>query len=280
MNQVAAVRGIPRSEDLPVSIAIPLYNEEAIVLEQLEKMAQVFDRLLGPENWLFILVENGSTDSTLEKAKVAVSRWPLSHIVSLPKPNIGVAFKAGLQAAATKWIYQLEIEQWEAPFIAWAWKNRNSYDLLMGSKRADPTINHQEPYRKLLSCGLNAMLQLFFYFTGTDTHGPKLINREALRDIIDICQLDRGQFDSELVLRAARSRKRIVEVPILYRDIRPHRNWMVKKVVWNCLALIRMFKVMKAVPHEGHIMYDRFGRDDVLAAGEELLSETRTYDFA
>jgi hypothetical protein len=185
-------------------------------------------------------------------AKTAVERWPLSRAIFLSVPNVGTAFKVGLQAATTKWVYQIEIEQWDLPFMAWAWRNRNSYDLLLGSKRADPTLNYQEPYRRFLSCGLNGILQLFFGFTGTDTHGPKLHNRKALDDIIASCHLDRGQFDSEFVLRAARGRMRIIEAPTVYKDVRPHRNWMLSKILWNCGALWRLFETMKDVPYKGH----------------------------
>ena len=79
--------------------------------------------------------------------------------------------------------------------------------------------------------GLNAALQVMFRYSGTDTHGPKLLNRKALNSIIAACRLDRGQFDTELVLRAMRGGKRLVEVPMEYRESRPPRNLMVKKIV-------------------------------------------------
>jgi glycosyltransferase involved in cell wall biosynthesis len=266
------------ANDLPLSVVIPLYNEEAIVEPNLDALATFFDRMVGVGNWLFILIENGSTDATPDRLKVAAKRWPLSKVIHLDRPNVGTAFKTGLMAATTKWVYVLEIEQWDLPFIAWAWKNRNSYELFLGSKRADPTLNHQEPYRRLLSCALNSVLQVLFSFTGTDTHGPKLLDRVSLDEIITKCELDRGQFDSELVLRAARSGKRVVEVPFPYRDVRPHRNLMLKKIVWNCLALHRLVKVMSQVPYEGYVRHYRFSREEVLRDRGELSLEGADHD--
>jgi hypothetical protein len=280
MNEATSVVNIHRNDELPVSVVIPLFNEQQILMENLELLANFFNLLLGPRNWHYILVENGSSDATPELVKTAVERWPQSRAVFLKEANVGKAFKAGLQAATTKWVFQIEIEQWDLPFMAWAWKNRDSYDLLLGSKRADPTLNHQEPYRRLLSCGLNAVLQLFFGFTGTDTHGPKFLNRQSLEKIIESCQLDRGQFDSELVLKAARTRKRIIEAPTVYRDFRPHRNWMLNKIVWNCTALRRLFKAMKEVPYSGHIIHHRVGRDEVLRASEDIVSQGREFEVA
>ena len=252
-------------EATTVSIVIPLYNEEKFLQENADSLAAIFDTVVDRGQWSFIFVENGSTDTTAALADAVAARYLPSRALHLPKPNYGVALKAGLQAATTKWVYLLDIEQWDLPFITWAWRNRESYDALIASKRADATINHQHLYRRLLSCGLNGLLQVLLQYTGTDTHGPKLLNRLSLQAIIDACELDRGQYDTELVLRAIRGQKRIIEAPSEYRELRPNRNWMVKKIVWNLWALARLVKVMKRVPYEGLSRYYRVAREDVLA---------------
>lgn len=247
-----------------LSIVIPVFNEQSILMANVETLASYFEEMLGSDNWLFIFVDNGSTDGTPALLRHIVERWPLSRVITLEQPNYGAALKAGLRAAATKWVYMVDIEQWDLPFMTWAWNHRYDYDLFIGSKRADPTLNFQEPYRRLLSAGLNAVLQVLFRYSGTDTHGQKLLNRESLHAIAARCELDRGQFDTELVLRAMRSNKRLVEVPVEYRESRPHRNLMIKKIFWNLLALRRLAHVMRDVPFEGHVSYYRLAREDVL----------------
>jgi glycosyltransferase involved in cell wall biosynthesis len=276
---VAGNRAAGEAAELPLAVVIPLFNEERIIADNLETLAGIFDELVGAGGWFFILVDNGSTDQTPERVAQAVARWPLSRGIRLRQPNYGAALKAGLQEVAAKWAFTLDIEQWDIPFIRWAWRNRNSFDAFIASKRADPTINHQQPYRKLLSCGLNGLLQILVQFSGTDTHGCKLLNCAALRPIIGLCQLDRGQFDTELVLRAIRSRKRLVEAPMEYREFRPHRNWMVKKVFWNLLALRRLVRVMREVPFEGPIRYYRFARDDLLREDGAARAAAEEYDL-
>jgi glycosyltransferase involved in cell wall biosynthesis len=258
-------RAADEQEAMAVSIVVPLYNEENFLQDNADSLAHIFDGVVGHGRWSFILVENGSTDATATLADAVAARYPPSRSLHLPKPNYGVALKTGLQAATTKWVYLLDIEQWDLPFITWAWRNRECYDALIASKRADATINHQHFYRRLLSCGLNGLLQVLLQYTGTDTHGPKLLNRASLQAIINACELDRGQYDTELVLRAIRSQKRIIEAPSEYRELRPNRNWMVKKIFWNLWALTRLVKIMKTVPHEGLARYYRVAREDVLA---------------
>jgi glycosyltransferase involved in cell wall biosynthesis len=255
-------------ERAAVSIVIPVLNEEAIIDENLATLAEFFDSVVGSGQWIFIIVDNGSTDATPAKIQAAIARWPLSRVVNLPEPNYGAALRAGLTSAKTRWTYLIDIEQWDLPFIAWSWKHRDTYDMFLASKRSDPTINFQTPYRRVLSCCLNGLLQALLGFSGTDTHGPKLIDRASLENIIALCRLDRGQFDTELVLRSVRAQKRLLEIPVAYSENRPNRNWMVKKIIWNLFALRRLVKVMKDVPYEGLIRYHRLGREDILNDSE------------
>lgn len=264
LNKLEVVRSAHAGE-LPVSVVIPIFNEQSILMTNAEALASYLDDTFGAGQWLFIFVDNGSTDATPALLEQIVERWPPCCVVKLKAPNYGAALKAGLRAATTKWVYMLDIEQWDLPFMTWAWSNRDQYDVFLASKRADPTLNFQRPYRWLLSTGLNGALQLLFRFSGTDTHGPKLLNRVSLSAIIEECELDRGQFDTELVLRAMRGRKRLVEVPVEYRELRPHRNLMIKKIFWNLVALRRLQHVMRNVPFEGEMRYYRFAREEVTA---------------
>jgi glycosyltransferase involved in cell wall biosynthesis len=264
-----------REYAVPISVVIPLYNEAEIIESNLEALAACFDGLVGERNWMFILVDNGSTDATPQLVEAAGKRWPPSRGIRLTVPNYGEALKAGLRSCSTKWVYLLDIEQWNLDFITWSWRNRDSYDAFVASKRADPTINEQAAYRRFLSWGLNCVQQILFQFTGTDTHGPKLLSRESLETIIASCKLDRGQFDTELVLRMCRARKRVIELPVPYKESRPHRNWMVKKIIWNLFALRRLVKVMKDVPFEGYLRCYRVAYEDILAENQINRAEVK-----
>ena len=49
---------------MKLSIVIPLYNEEEILWEMINKIAAGCDNIIGHGEWLFILVNNGSSDGT------------------------------------------------------------------------------------------------------------------------------------------------------------------------------------------------------------------------
>jgi len=248
-----------------ISIIIPIYNEEQILEEMASSLALELDAAFGPGYWHFVLVNNGSTDRSAEIIQGIIDRWPPSITVYEKKPNYGVALKVGIAASRGEWVHLVDIEQWDIPFLQWSWAHRAEYDLFIGSKRADPTLNGQHELRRILSWGLNCVLQIFFDFTGTDTHGPKLFHRERLHAVLDCCVMDRGQYDSEIVLRSIRAGLRIVELPIPYIEHRPPRNVILKKVVWNIFALLRMRSILKKIPYSGPVRIRRFNREDMLS---------------
>jgi glycosyltransferase involved in cell wall biosynthesis len=166
---------------LLVSIVIPICNEEAILLDMLTQLTAHFDEILGRSAWNFILVENGSTDRTNELARKFLEDLPGSQLISMPEGKFGKSAHRALTATVAPWAHLINIEQWDMDFFRWAWQHRERYDLILGSKRADPTLNHQSRYRKFLSFGLNTLLGYFFEYTGADSHGPKLMKMASMR---------------------------------------------------------------------------------------------------
>ena len=245
-----------------LAVVVPILNEENILETNLSFFAEACDRIIGAGRWHYVIVDNGSTDTTPQIIDRLLQRWPGSIKVLEPEPNYGNALKAGLRAVTTPWAKIIDVEQWDIPFVAWSWSAKDDYDLLIGSKRADPTINYQSPYRLLLSWGLNSLIQLFFRYPGSDTHGPKLLRMATMKPILDVCTLSRGQFDSEFVLRALRRGLWVCEAPVIYREQRPPRNLMFKKI----RAFNRLRRILKDTEYEDFVKLRRYARPDVLAA--------------
>lgn len=256
-----------------LAAVLPIYNEEDILWEAAAKIAADLDRVIGAGQWRFVFIDNGSTDRTPEIVEKIRQQWPLTASLSLSYPNFGDALRKGLEYIQDPWAYFICPDEWDTPFLAWAWSNLDRYDLFIGTKMADPTINQQHWYRRLLSWGLNSLLAYLLYHSGSDTHGPKVLRMEKMRPIIDKCVMSRGQFDTEFVLRAAREGLRIAEVPVVYEETRPPRNWMITKIRRNIYDLFRLYRVMKNVPFSGYVRIHRWGREDALMAYDRTVGK-------
>jgi hypothetical protein len=252
-----------QSQDIHLSVVVPVFNEEEVLMNMAERLAPHLDGIAGTGRWQFVLVDNGSTDDSSAICDQIVARWPGSIKMHLPRPDFGDALYHGLINAKGPWAFIINAEFWDIPFMRWCFKTRGSYDLVMGSKRADAALNHQHRYRKVLSWGLNVILQTVFGFVGSDTHGLKFIYIPALRPILRVCVLRRGQFDTEFSLRASRAQLWLAELPVPISESRPPRNLMLTKILRNLVDITRLYRVMRAMPATSAARYHRWSRVDV-----------------
>ena len=252
------------ANEYAVTVVVPLRNEQNIFEKNVSLLTQEFDTVFGLGNWHFIFVDNASSDQTPKMIEEYKAQHPETQTVYEPEPNYGRALRAGLVHSSARWVHSIDIEQWDIPFIRWAWKNREKQDLFIASKRADPTLNQQATYRHFLSWGLNAVINLTLDYSGSDTHGPKLMRMSVMRKIIDVCQMSRGQFDVEFVIRAFRQGLRLMEVPVEYIDRRPSRNLMLMKIYWNIREFLRLRRILRTYPYQGPVRLYRISRHDVL----------------
>ena len=83
-----------------VSIIIPVYNEEAIIVQNLSKIYEYLSLLQGIRDFELIIIDDGSSDRTGELAEEFVHTHEkarvLHHLVNL---NLGNALKTGFGSA-------------------------------------------------------------------------------------------------------------------------------------------------------------------------------------
>ena len=213
-----------------VSIVIPVYNEEGLlrgsVLELEDKM-----RRFG---WTYelLLCENGSRDRTVELGRELEAEHPQVRMISIGKPNYGLAMKQGILEARGTFVICDEIDLLDTEFYARAMAllERSDTDLVVGSKAMVGSNDQRPLFRRAATRVYNGMLRAVCQFPGTDTHGLKAFRREALLETARRCVLDRDVFASEFVIRAHREGKRVLEIPFTVREKRPPSINLFKRV--------------------------------------------------
>jgi glycosyltransferase involved in cell wall biosynthesis len=245
-----------------VEVIIPIYNEEKTIKNQVIKLRKFFDNVIGKKNWNFIFIDNGSTDNSrkiLEKIIKSNDRYFYKQI-----PNYGVALREGIINCNSDYAFICDIDQWDLPFFSWCWAYRKKFDYIVGSRRSDPTINKAPLLRKVLTLGLNIMITILFNYMGTDTHGPKFVNMKRIKNTAKKVISRRGQFDTELLIRLSRGGFKIAEAPIKHFEIRKNKFPIIKKILWNIYALIKMYFFLKKIKWKKKVYFNQFCRDDVL----------------
>ena len=169
-----------REIKIKLSVIVPTYNDSESLKHSTESLCHYLDTIVGVNQWQYVIVSNGCTDDTEEIVKEIVNYWPQTHYLCLNKPDYGNALKEGLRKSDGEWAYIINVDHWDPMFLFWAWQHRNNYDIFIGSKRGDPSLDFRPKFRKILTWGLNVVLQIFFGLVVTDSHGQKLLNIKTM----------------------------------------------------------------------------------------------------
>ena len=228
-----------------ITIVLPIYNDALLLKSKLPLIRKKCKRIMKDNSCIeIIVVDNGSDDILKSKIDNSI------RYIRLKEPNYGEAIKVGLNAASNKFAYVLDIDQFDLPFFEWSYANKNRYSIIFSSKRLDPSLNKQSVLRYFLSWGLNSLLQLLFALPASDTHGQKLINTYLCKSLLKSIKADRGQYDVELVVMGLANGYKMAQVPVPYDEIRRPRNSIIKKIIWNIIALIKLYIRIRPVTYK------------------------------
>ncbi len=200
-----------------VDVVVPVYNEESILESQLVPVLKIL-----PPGFSILIMENGSTDGTRDLLKRLNDEYPMLTVVYMPDPNYGLAMKTGLLQSRADILIIDDLDVLDTDFWIRGLQLlcRDDVDLVQGSKVLAGKDDRRPLIRKAATLSLTFLLRKFLGYRGTDTHGPKVIWRNAIKDIPSMCEYELDIFPTELVIRAQRSGIRIHEVPIHLSEIR------------------------------------------------------------
>ncbi len=213
-----------------ISIVIPVYNEEAILRSAVVDLRERLQPLCW--NYEILLAENGSRDNTAELARALCDKYAELRTLSTGEPNYGKALCEGIRSARGTYVICDEIDLCDTDFhqAAVAELERGVTDLVIGSKLIAGAMDERPMLRHAASIAYTGLLRGLLGFRGTDTHGLKAFRRASLLPIVEACVADKDVFASELVIRAYRSNKRVVEIPIRVLEKRPPSINLFKRV--------------------------------------------------
>lgn len=213
-----------------VSIVIPVYNEEGILRASIVDLRE----RLKPLKWNYeiLLAENGSRDNTVELAISLSEQYPEVRLLSTGEPNYGKALRTGIREARGQYVICDEIDLCDTDFHQAAIHELKlgRTDMVIGSKLIAGAMDERPLMRHVASIAYTGLLRGLFGFKGTDTHGLKAFRKDSILPLVEDCVSDKDVFASEMVIRAYRAGRTVVEIPIRVLEKRPPSINLMRRV--------------------------------------------------
>ena len=203
----------PVGSKIPVSIVMPVYNEEAIIEKTLRDYhSEIVDQLPGSE---FIIVDDCSTDGTPQILKKLAGELQDIRILKLSKNGgHGRALRFAYENATCSLIFHTDSDYQFDPKDFWKlYKEIGDNDLVIGYRavRRDPLP------RLIIANILKVSNMAIFGFKIRDANSPfRIIRKLCLEDCLKVIVPDAFAPSIMLVIAARWKGYRVKEIPVTH----------------------------------------------------------------
>ena len=199
-----------------LSIVIPAHNEEIRLPRTLRQVFAFLEKQSYSAE--VVVVENGSSDSTLEMAHEFASRHSNLIVIHEEQAGKGNAVRRGVLEAHGEYRFICdadlsmpitEMEKFLPPVLT-------GFDIAIASREAPGAVRYNEPsYRHWGGRAINLVIRLFILPGLNDTQcGFKCFRAEAAEKLFCQQTLPGWSFDIELLYLARKKRMLIKEIPV------------------------------------------------------------------
>jgi glycosyltransferase involved in cell wall biosynthesis len=222
----------------PFTVGIPVYNEEAILVPNTERLlAYLHD--LG-RDFEVIIGSNGSTDATTALGADLSRRFPLVRFFHDPRRGVGFAFRRFIEEACFPVLVSVDMDlSVDLDFIPTALDLLGSHDIVVGSKRMGK--QKRSWLRKVGSDMFLRAVRLLLGITYDDySIAAKAYRTETLRRFAH--RINTGSsYVLEICYLTYRAGGRVVQVPVSCEDWRRSRFNLLREAFYKYEHLLRFW---------------------------------------
>ena len=237
---------IQNSKSDVASLVLPAYDERNRIEECLRTVADWLRGRPGGWDWEVILVDDGSSDGTGEKARRLALELglPLEVLRHERNRGKGAAIRTGVLASSGDPVLVSDVDL-STPLTEWVKlaERLPSHPVSIGSRGlGEDLVRRKQPYhRRLLGKAGNLLVRLLAVPGIHDTQcGFKLFRGDVARDLFGQARIDGFAYDMEILFLARRRGFSIAEVPVLWFNSLESKVSVVRdsiRTLWDLLRL-------------------------------------------
>jgi glycosyltransferase involved in cell wall biosynthesis len=222
----------------PFTVGIPVYNEEAILVPNTERLIAFLDGL--GRRYEVIIGSNGSTDSTTALGADLSRRFSQVTFFHVPERGVGLAFREFIRRAREPLLVSMDMDlSIDLAFVPAALALLETNDIVVGSKKMG---NQERSFLRRI--GSDSFLRATRLLLGLDyddySIAAKAFRVETLRRFED--RINEGSsYVLEICYLTKRAGGRIVQVPVSCEDWRKSKFNLVHEAVYKYGHLVRLW---------------------------------------
>jgi glycosyltransferase involved in cell wall biosynthesis len=232
-----------------LSIIIPAHNEENRLPRSLEQVLTFLQQQSYEAEVL--VIENGSTDRTLDVAQSFASEHKNLRVIHEPGRGKGLAVRRGMLEARGDYRFMCDADlsmpiEEVNKFLP---RSLPEFDVALGSREVRGAVRYDEPfYRHFGGRLINMAIRLMILPGLQDTQcGFKCFRAEVANDLFGRQLMDGWSFDIEVLYLAQKAGYKIVEVPVHWY----YRSESKVNAVEDAMRMIRDILTIRANMRRG-----------------------------
>ncbi len=202
-----------------IDVVIPVLNEAHVLEKSVATVRDFLSRHLF-HIWNIVIVDNGSTDGTLEVAQKLASEYADVRFVRLDEKGRGRALReAWVTSTSDVMLYtdvDLSTELAALPKLVNALVEED-YDIAIGSRLTRGAETRRCFKREITSRVYNVFIKCVLFTKFTDAQcGFKAVSRRVVDEVVPQIKDEYWFFDTELLVLAEKQGYRIKDIPVLW----------------------------------------------------------------
>ncbi len=238
-----------KPSEVTLDIVIPVLNEAHVLAQSVAKVRKTLPELL-PCQWRILIVDNGSTDGTIETGRTLAAEYTDVVALHLDQRGRGRALRyAWTQSPADVVCYMdvdLSTELKALPRALHAMLSEG-YDIAVGSRLMRESRIRRCLRREIISRIYNLMLKVLLNVRFSDAQcGFKVVTREVVDRIVPQIKDQSWFFDTELLVLSERQGYRIKDVPVTWNEDDDSRVRIIKTAWEDIKGVFRLRKFLRS----------------------------------
>jgi dolichyl-phosphate beta-glucosyltransferase len=227
-------------------LILPAYNESGRIEACIRGVAEWLRSSPGGTAWEVILVDDGSTDRTAERARAfaAEQKLPLSVLTYGANRGKGAAIRTGVLASSGNPVLVSDVDL-STPLSEFGKlaDQLATHPIAIGSRALQENLvrKRQAFHRVWLGRAGNRIIQLLAIPGIRDTQcGFKLFQGDVARDLFRQARIERFAWDVEILYLARKRGLAIAEVPVLWFNSPESKVRVVRDAVQTLWDVLRI----------------------------------------